>query len=135
LEDTKSGPGGIFSTPRNSTLMPQTMRSSQRLVRYLKPAHALHRRDTDAGDAALGHHRGGRFCAHQSLAAAHGLRHQGRISSAWRKFRRGRFWCPPSTSPLWETFALLLILPDPRLIMKRELMWIPFSAGTPGRPA
>jgi 1-acyl-sn-glycerol-3-phosphate acyltransferase len=27
---------------------------------------------------------------------------------------------------LWETFALLLILPDPAYIMKRELMWIPF---------
>ncbi len=26
----------------------------------------------------------------------------------------------------WETFALLLILPDPAYIMKRELMWIPF---------
>ena len=26
---------------------------------------------------------------------------------------------------LWETFALLLILPDPAYIMKRELMWIP----------
>jgi 1-acyl-sn-glycerol-3-phosphate acyltransferase len=27
---------------------------------------------------------------------------------------------------LWETFALLLILPDAAFIMKRELMWIPF---------
>jgi 1-acyl-sn-glycerol-3-phosphate acyltransferase len=27
---------------------------------------------------------------------------------------------------LWETFALLLLLPDPAYIMKRELMWIPF---------
>jgi 1-acyl-sn-glycerol-3-phosphate acyltransferase len=27
---------------------------------------------------------------------------------------------------MWETFALLLILPDPAYIMKRELMWIPF---------
>ena len=27
---------------------------------------------------------------------------------------------------LWETFALLLILPDAAYIMKRELMWIPF---------
>jgi 1-acyl-sn-glycerol-3-phosphate acyltransferase len=27
---------------------------------------------------------------------------------------------------LWETFALMLILPDPAYIMKRELMWIPF---------
>jgi 1-acyl-sn-glycerol-3-phosphate acyltransferase len=27
---------------------------------------------------------------------------------------------------LWETFALLLIAPDPAYIMKRELMWIPF---------
>jgi 1-acyl-sn-glycerol-3-phosphate acyltransferase len=27
---------------------------------------------------------------------------------------------------LWETFALLLIVPDPAYIMKRELMWIPF---------
>jgi 1-acyl-sn-glycerol-3-phosphate acyltransferase len=26
---------------------------------------------------------------------------------------------------LWETFALLLTLPDPAYIMKRELMWIP----------
>jgi 1-acyl-sn-glycerol-3-phosphate acyltransferase len=27
---------------------------------------------------------------------------------------------------MWETFALLMILPDPAYIMKRELMWIPF---------
>ena len=27
---------------------------------------------------------------------------------------------------LWETFALLVILPDAAFIMKRELMWIPF---------
>jgi 1-acyl-sn-glycerol-3-phosphate acyltransferase len=27
---------------------------------------------------------------------------------------------------LWETFALLLILPDAAYIMKRELLWIPF---------
>jgi 1-acyl-sn-glycerol-3-phosphate acyltransferase len=27
---------------------------------------------------------------------------------------------------LWETFALLIWLPDPAYIMKRELMWIPF---------
>jgi 1-acyl-sn-glycerol-3-phosphate acyltransferase len=27
---------------------------------------------------------------------------------------------------IWETFALLMILPDPAYIMKRELMWIPF---------
>ena len=27
---------------------------------------------------------------------------------------------------LWETFALLAILPDAAFIMKRELMWIPF---------
>lgn len=26
---------------------------------------------------------------------------------------------------IWETFALLMILPDPAYIMKRELMWIP----------
>jgi 1-acyl-sn-glycerol-3-phosphate acyltransferase len=26
---------------------------------------------------------------------------------------------------MWETFALLMILPDPAYIMKRELMWIP----------
>ena len=27
---------------------------------------------------------------------------------------------------MWETFALLMMLPDPAYIMKRELMWIPF---------
>jgi len=27
---------------------------------------------------------------------------------------------------LWETFALLLILPDAAYIMKRELLWVPF---------
>jgi 1-acyl-sn-glycerol-3-phosphate acyltransferase len=27
---------------------------------------------------------------------------------------------------VWETFALLLVVPDPAYIMKRELMWIPF---------
>ena len=27
---------------------------------------------------------------------------------------------------LWETFALLLLFPDPAFILKRELMWIPF---------
>jgi 1-acyl-sn-glycerol-3-phosphate acyltransferase len=27
---------------------------------------------------------------------------------------------------LWETFALLAVLPDPAYILKRELMWIPF---------
>jgi 1-acyl-sn-glycerol-3-phosphate acyltransferase len=27
---------------------------------------------------------------------------------------------------MWETFALLAIFPDPAVILKRELMWIPF---------
>src|SRR5215831_14958633 len=36
---------------------------------------------------------------------------------------------------LWETFALLLILPDAAYIMKRELLWIRSSDGMPGRPA
>ena len=46
---------------------------------------------------------------------------------------RGREKIPPGGllvaskhQSMWETFALLLILPDPAYIMKRELMWIPF---------
>src|SRR5262245_5038084 len=33
LDETMSGPGGIFSRPRNSTSMPQTTRNSQLLER------------------------------------------------------------------------------------------------------
>ena len=26
---------------------------------------------------------------------------------------------------LWQTFALLMLLPDPTYVLKRELMWLP----------
>jgi len=46
---------------------------------------------------------------------------------------RGRERIPPGPllvackhQSMWETFALLMLLPDPAYIMKRELMWIPF---------
>jgi 1-acyl-sn-glycerol-3-phosphate acyltransferase len=42
------------------------------------------------------------------------------------KIPRGPLLVSSKHQSLWETFALLLILPDPAYIMKRELMWIPF---------
>lgn len=41
------------------------------------------------------------------------------------KIPRGPLLVSSKHQSLWETFALLLILPDPAYIMKRELMWIP----------
>jgi 1-acyl-sn-glycerol-3-phosphate acyltransferase len=43
-----------------------------------------------------------------------------------QKIPRGPLLVASKHQSLWETFALLLILPDPAYIMKRELMWIPF---------
>ena len=39
---------------------------------------------------------------------------------------RGAVLVASKHQSLWETFALLLILPDAAYIMKRELLWIPF---------
>jgi 1-acyl-sn-glycerol-3-phosphate acyltransferase len=41
------------------------------------------------------------------------------------KIPRGPLLVSAKHQSSWETFALLLILPDPAYIMKRELMWIP----------
>jgi 1-acyl-sn-glycerol-3-phosphate acyltransferase len=43
-----------------------------------------------------------------------------------QKIPRGPLLVSAKHQSSWETFALLLILPDPAYIMKRELMWIPF---------
>ncbi|HEU4358983.1 MAG TPA: lysophospholipid acyltransferase family protein [Xanthobacteraceae bacterium] len=42
------------------------------------------------------------------------------------KIPRGPALVSAKHQSLWETFALLVILPDAAFIMKRELMWIPF---------
>src|SRR6516165_9494509 len=44
----------------------------------------------------------------------------------FEKIPRGPLLVACKHQSLWETFALVLLLPDPAYIMKRELMWIPF---------
>jgi 1-acyl-sn-glycerol-3-phosphate acyltransferase len=46
--------------------------------------------------------------------------------SGLEKIPRGPLIVACKHQSLWETFALVLLLPDPAYIMKRELMWIPF---------
>ena len=41
------------------------------------------------------------------------------------KIPRGPLLVASKHQSSWETFALLVVLPDPAYIMKRELMWIP----------
>ena len=63
--------------------------------------------------------------AYQSLAAAAvcGIKVEFR---GLEKIPSGPLLVASKHQSLWETFALLLFLPDPAYIMKRELMWIPF---------
>ena len=42
------------------------------------------------------------------------------------KIPRGSFLVASKHQSLWETFALLLLFPDPAFILKRELIWVPF---------
>jgi 1-acyl-sn-glycerol-3-phosphate acyltransferase len=42
------------------------------------------------------------------------------------KIPRGALLIASKHQSAWETFALLLLFPDPAFIAKRELMWIPF---------
>ena len=52
-----------------------------------------------------------------------------RIDVEWRgleKVPRGAVLVASKHQSVWETFALLTVLPDPTFILKRELLWIPF---------
>jgi 1-acyl-sn-glycerol-3-phosphate acyltransferase len=42
------------------------------------------------------------------------------------KIPRGALLVASKHQSVWETFALLLLFPDPAFILKRELQWIPF---------
>jgi len=42
------------------------------------------------------------------------------------KIPRGSYLVASKHQSLWETFALMLLFPDPAFILKRELIWIPF---------
>jgi 1-acyl-sn-glycerol-3-phosphate acyltransferase len=51
------------------------------------------------------------------------------IDVAWRgvaKIPRGAVLVASKHQSIWETFALLTVLPEPTFILKRELLWIPF---------
>jgi len=51
------------------------------------------------------------------------------ITVEWRgleKIPRGAVLVASKHQSVWETFALLTVLPDPTFILKRELLWIPF---------
>jgi len=51
------------------------------------------------------------------------------IDVEWRgveKIPKGGIIVAGKHQSMWETFALLTLLPDPTFILKRELMWIPF---------
>jgi 1-acyl-sn-glycerol-3-phosphate acyltransferase len=51
------------------------------------------------------------------------------ITVEWRgreKIPAGALLVAAKHQSMWETFALLTVLPDPTYIVKRELLWIPF---------
>ena len=77
--------------------------------------------------AAPRHHRGRAVLgAHQSLAAARRLRHQGRIPRAGENPAGARCSSPPSTSRCGRRSRCCRCFADSAFILKRELMWIPF---------